>query len=48
MINVMNFRIRKLIFRTGTLKTKRLKTFKTELWKLLLNSQKIKGSFDIN
>ena len=32
-----------------SLKTnKSLKSFKAELWKTLLNSQKTKGSFDIN
>ena len=32
-----------------TLRTKKtLKSFKSQLWKVPLNSQKIKGSFDIN
>jgi len=32
-----------------SLKTKKsLKSFKAELWKIVLNSQKTKGSFDIN
>ena len=32
-----------------TVRTKKtLKSFKSELWKVLLNSQKIKGSFEIN
>ena len=31
-----------------SLKTRSLKSFKAELWKVVLNSQKSKGSFDLN
>ena len=31
-----------------SLKTRSLKSFKAELWKIVLNSQKSKGSFDLN